>query len=336
MKMRNLIYSLAIALMLLAQAVHGQAIPVSGTFTGTVNGIAGTATVSGVFTPATKPVDPPVVTPPATVPVDPPVVIVTPPTTDPTTLPIPPPGRPTKATTGIKPGTVLKDGSKVKIAAGGTYDGYAFGSTKAILAKGQTATFTNCRFDGSTYGINCNGNLGQITVDHCEFVNQSSAGIYGDGFTCTNSYVHKSAGDGFKPGQNVTIQGNYVEDLGFNSPAAHADGVQIRGGQNIRIIGNTFNILAGKSSDGSGTIKGNSAVFVQTSSGKACAGIEVSGNWINCANSGIHAYPSDSATSSTLMTIAGNTIDAKAGLEIGAGSGVKVSLNVHSNATAIK
>ena len=44
-------------------------------------------------------------------------------------------------------------------------------------------------------------------------------------------------GDGFKPGFNALIAGNYVTELGWNAPTAHADGVQINGGSNVRIIG---------------------------------------------------------------------------------------------------
>ncbi len=318
MKQRILsILILAGLIAMLSAVAFGQ---IAATVTTTIDGKAYSGQV--VLTPTTTPTTQPVV-----------VVAASQPTTLPATADVPAVlhGRPSRDSTGIKPALTLRNSAGVKIVPGGLYDGYSFGSLTVKLAAGQIVRFTNCKFTGGIYGINANGNAGRILIDHCEFVGQDSAGVYGDGFEATSCYVHRSAGDGFKPGHDVLLQGNFVEDLGYNSPDAHADGVQIRGGANVKIIGNYFKLTAGRASDGSGTVKGNAGIFVQTASGRACSGIVAQGNWIESPNSGIHAHPSDAATTQVLMRITDNVINAKAGLEINSGTGTVKSGNMKPN-----
>jgi hypothetical protein len=89
-------------------------------------------------------------------------------------------------------------------------------------------------------------------------------GVFGHDMTVKGSNMWNVV-DGigtFKPGlsatgnDNVNIEGNYVHDLFYAAPDpnhgdnhTHNDGIQIQGGGNIRIVGNTLLCLAGTASN---------------------------------------------------------------------------------------
>ncbi len=244
-------------------------------------------------TPATLPIPPSDPVPASSPPVEPTPATTPPfvPTTNPSTQPTPAPStqpaattRPSAANTGVPAGTVLRPGGNLNVIAGAVLDGHAFAGTQTVkLAKGETVTFRHCRIDGAgqPYGVRCDGNLGTVVVDHCEILNVASAAVCGDHFIATANYIHRSGGDGFKPGTDALIQGNYVTELGWNSPAAHADGVQIRGGSNIRIVGNFFDLPRNIANT-----KANAAVFLQL----AATNVTFDGNWCLGGNFAVHAY----------------------------------------------
>lgn len=293
--------------------------------------------------PAQPPVqDPPAIpTPPAapTTPLDPappatPVTPTEPPvSTPPIQQPTPVEGnyiKPTPANCGqIGDVSKLKDGGGVLIMPGKAYEGYHFKNLKVALAAGQAAAIRNCLIDaqGSDYAIDCHANAGKLEITNNVIVNAAAAGIYGRGFVATKNIIKQSAGDGIKPSSDAVIQGNYFDDLGYKSPNAHADGVQIRGGSNIKILGNWFNLKKTNTPPADGALtKDNAGVFVQL----PCKGIVVDGNWIESDNWGIHAYPEGGT-----MIITNNLINAYKGLEIGLGSGATASGNKHIDGTPI-
>jgi len=157
----------------------------------------------------------------------------------------------------------------------------------------------NCLIDaaGGRYGIQCQ-NAQNLVIERCEIYNMSSAGVYGDGFTARANVVYQSAGDGFKPGHDCVIEGNWVHTLGYKSPTAHADGVQIRGGSNVKIIGNYFELPIDEADT-----KSNSAVFIQGVKGKqGSTDILVEHNWCKGGNFTIHGF-SDGGDASTIRVI---------------------------------
>lgn len=145
----------------------------------------------------------------------------------------------------------------------------------------------NCVIDGqgAPYGVQCQG-AENILIERCEIYNIASSGIYGDGYTARGNVIYQSGGDGMKAGQNVLIEGNWIHSLGWKTPKAHADGVQIRAGSGVKIIGNFFDIP----NDVRDT-KSNAAVFIQGVKNKGgSSDILVEGNWCSGGNFTIHAF----------------------------------------------
>jgi len=209
------------------------------------------------------------------------------------------PVRPDATNVGIASTLSLTPAVTFAIKPGATYDGLAFTGTKTFrLAKGDTVTFRHCRFDadGNAFAVRCDDNLGTIVIDHCELLNATAAAVYGDGFEVTNSVIRHIGGDGFKPGSNALIAGNYITELGWNAPTAHADGVQISGGSDIRIVGNYFDMPRNVA----GT-KSNACFFLQGAS----SNVTFEGNFCRGGNYAVHAW-ADGAGGPTIR-IAGNT-----------------------------
>lgn len=230
-------------------------------------------------------VAPPRVNKPATAPTSPPA-------TQPTR-------RPSRDTTGIPADMKLTPAAKLTIEPGKVYERLSLTGTQTItLAAGQIVTFRRCRIDGGgrPYGFRCDQNAGRLVIEQCEVANVASAAVYGRNFECIASYIHRSAGDAFKPTENALIQGNYIAELGWQSPAAHADGVQIRGGRNIRITGNFFD-LPNDQPD----CHANSALFLQL----AASDVTFEGNFCFGGNYPVHAYADNGGGPSVRIT--GNT-----------------------------
>ncbi len=205
-------------------------------------------------------------------------------------------GRPSETSTGVDPDVKLTTVSNFTAASNHTYTNLHING-QVTLTDMTNVTFINCIIDagGKAYDVRCDG-ASNVTIQSCELVNAGSAGIYGDGFTAIDNFVHQSGGDGFKAGDNVVIAGNYVTDLGWYTPNAHADGVQIRGGTNIRIVGNYFDMPNGVSNT-----KSNSALFLQLTA----TNVVFDSNWVLGGNFSIHAY-SDTAGGNPTIKITSN------------------------------
>jgi len=205
--------------------------------------------------------------------------------------------QPSARNTGILAGTVLKAPVyNFKAASNTTYTNMKF--IGQVTATGLTnVKFVSCYFEGNgnMYNIRCD-NASNVTISNCELVGGGMASIWGDGFTATANYIHRSTGDGFKLGRNVVIKGNYITELGWGDPDAHADGVQIRDGYNITISGNYFDMP----NDVYNT-KSNAAMFLQLNT----SNVTFSGNWVRGGNYTIHAY-SDLAGGNATIKITGN------------------------------
>jgi 3-phytase len=194
-------------------------------------------------------------------------------------------GRPDAKNTGTTGTLQAVDQNTVDWKSNTTY--------KNLIIKGSVdirglsnITFENCVFDagGSRWGVRADDGAGTNRVfKNCEFKNMASSAIYGGDYAVYNSYVHHSAGDGFKATQNVLIQGCYITMLGM-SDGSHADGVQIRDGNNIKIIGNFFDMPI--RSDTST----NSSMFLQLDS----KNVTFSNNWCIGGNYTVAAYPDSS------------------------------------------
>ncbi len=212
-----------------------------------------------------------------------------------------PTSRPSAANTGPVDGTKFTSVSGFKGQSNTTYANLRI--TGQVTLTGLTnVTLINCIIDGngSGWAVRCDY-ASNITIQNCEIFNVSSATVYGHGFKAINNTVYQSGGDGFKPLADCVIQGNYITQLGWNEPDAHADGVQIRGGSNIKIVGNYFDMPT----DVANT-KSNSSLFLQLD----VKDVTFSNNWLRGGNYNLHVF-SDLAGGNQTIDILNNVYYAK-------------------------
>lgn len=187
------------------------------------------------------------------------------PATEPSVPPVVVAGRPTVAST-TPTGTLTKVDSTWEPKSGGRY--------KSLHIIGQRGfdgltdiQFENCRWEA---GKDVNGNANRycarvnnagigIVFKRVEFTGMASCAVYGRNYSAIGCGIRYGLGDGFKATTNVLIQGCHVSMLGM-SDGAHADGVQITTGSNVKIIGNVFDMPINVA----GT-KSNAALFAHES-----------------------------------------------------------------------
>jgi len=224
---------------------------------------------------------PPAVPPgtqPATVPATSPVVVVTP-ATSPVVAAKPAPSKPDASSTGPIPGTLFKASGSISATAGKVIENLTI--TGTIDAKGLAPVIRNCRIDagGSTYAIkNANG----VTVEDCEIFNFVTCAIDASRLTIRNSHFHDAGQDALKVGDNSTIEGSYFTRLGTQA-GSHADAIQIRGGQNIKILRCNF------ATDNGTGFNSNSPIFIQGAS-KPAGNITIDDCDIAGGNYGVRPY----------------------------------------------
>lgn len=126
-----------------------------------------------------------------------------------------------------------------------------------------------------------------LVVEDSELVNSYAVAIDGNSFTVRRVYSHDHAADSFKASDNTVFEESYIERLGtFES--AHADGIQISGGSNIRIVNNNFEMprVTG--------FKNDIPIFIGADFAPI-NGVHIEGNRINgggwSINMGAKAYP---------------------------------------------
>lgn len=152
-------------------------------------------------------------------------------------------------------------------------------SGRVTIGSGVTGTrIINCRIRGGYTGssevsvINCSSGS-NTTIEFCEISHSGNwGGINGIGtknFTIRRCNIHNvvdgirvnTAGSATTANPAATIEDNYIHDLILRTPdplynrsdnKTHSDGVQVQGGSNIRIFGNT--IRGYHSTDGSSNV----------------------------------------------------------------------------------
>lgn len=133
----------------------------------------------------------------------------------------------------------------------------------------DNVTFDNVRvkYDGSTGVVAIQGTGTAVTgivVQNCELDGNGndwpSGMISGNNYTLSNSYLHGALGDAIAGRYDVTIENNYITDLG-KSATSHADGFQISQGSNFVIRGNNFDL------EKTDVNKSTSCVFIQSDFG---------------------------------------------------------------------
>lgn len=196
------------------------------------------------------------------------------------------PEQPGPDNTGVADQKKLKISQKITARSGQVIENL-FISGGIVASDTKNVVIRNCVIDaaGGRYGL-VTTHAENLLIEHCELYNMTTAAFYGDGFTARWNNVYQSAGDGFKAGNNTVVESNWVHTLGFKDPSAHADGVQIRGGHDIKIIGNFFDMPTNEPDT-----KSNSSIFIQGIKGRLPSNnIVIEKNWCRGGNFTIHAY----------------------------------------------
>lgn len=186
--------------------------------------------------------------------------------------------KPSESTTGVLPGTVLKpynaSGAELIITQDGTVlDGLEIWGD--IKVRAANVTIKNSRLHGgvaipksNTGVIDANDSRVKNLVVQDSTIIPSNPSYYRDGivghdYTALRNHISRT-NDGLgvfnRPAgpaaANVTVKGNYIHGLTYwsNDPAhkdgSHNDGIQVQGGENILIAGNTIvgDMVTGKGS----------------------------------------------------------------------------------------
>jgi hypothetical protein len=142
--------------------------------------------------------------------------------------------------------------------------------TEKVSVAAKDVTFTNCRFLGPNgptpqAAVQCtNAAVENLVLQDCDITQQNpiwdSPGIKGHHFTlrrchiwnCQDGIAHIGVGSVYTGvNQGITIESSWIEKMSYMSPdpgasgglpdnASHCDGMQLRGGDGIRIRGNRF------------------------------------------------------------------------------------------------
>ncbi|MDT4910245.1 MAG: hypothetical protein QOI69_3486 [Pseudonocardiales bacterium] len=192
--------------------------------------------------------------------------------------------QPGPSNTGVPAGTALKvhNGDLVITTAGATYD--ALDIRGFVTVRAPNVTIKRSIIRG---GVATRGSVGLVTAVDAHATNlvlQDSTlvpahpsvsidGVTGANYTLTRVDIYGTV-DGAKVlGDNVTIQNSWIHDTTHyaHDPAqgngpSHNDAVQVLGGRNVRISGNTVR-------------GGNNAALQITQGSGVVAGLAFTGNW---------------------------------------------------------
>ena len=226
--------------------------------------------------------------------------------------------KPSAATTGVPAGIQLKpyntSGADLVITVDGTVlDGLDIYGDIKVRAKNVVIKNSRLRggtgIPGSNTGvIDANSSaVANLVVEDSTIIPDRPSyyrdGIVGHDYTAKRNHIQRS-NDGLgifnRPGgpvaANVTAEGNYIHSLTYwsNDPAhsdgTHNDGIQVQGGENIRIAGNTVvgSIVTGAGSAPSprGT-HGGCTIMLQQNVAKL-ANVVVENNWVDDGQTSIN------------------------------------------------
>ena len=226
--------------------------------------------------------------------------------------------KPTSANTGVITGTVLKAHNTSYADLIITTDGTVLENLDIygdIKVRARNVIIRNCRLRGGKHipGSNTgivdanSGSCYNLLVEDCTIIPDRPSyyrdGIVGHEYTARRNRI-KRTNDGLgifnKPGgsvyANVTAEGNYINELTYwsNDPAhsdgTHNDGIQVQGGENIRIVGNTVvgSIVTGAGSAPSprGT-HGGCTIMLQQNVAKL-RNVLVEKNWVDDGQTSIN------------------------------------------------
>ena len=117
-----------------------------------------------------------------------------------------------------------------------------------IVVKAHDVTIRRCIITtNQMYGIKNHGWVDNepisknLLVENCIITGPTSAGIYGQYITIKGCTIYDLGADAIKVSREAVVKNNHCHHLG-KKPGAHADCLQIRGGENFVIEDNWFDI----------------------------------------------------------------------------------------------
>jgi hypothetical protein len=143
----------------------------------------------------------------------------------------------------------------------------------------NNVTFRNFKANanGSAYAFRMDYGKTGIVFEDGEVVGASAAAFYGSDFTLRRLDIHDVGNDAVKSSRNVTMEYCWIHHLG-TTPDSHADGNQTRGGGNIILRYNNFDMPKG--------IPGHNtnACCITTTPVGPVDNFLMEGNWLNGGN----------------------------------------------------
>ena len=241
-------------------------------------------------TPTTPPTTtaPPTTTPPTT----------TAPPTSPSPTPTVPPqtGWPNASNTGVPAGVSLASSGSITVTKAGTVlSGLNITGHVDIRAANVVIKNTKIAAGSSAYAIQVF--TGSVTVQDSTITGSNGFAIGYDNWVGIRLNVSGVRQDGFKGGDNVTLQDSYIHDF-TSSSGAHADGIQFEGGGSHSTIRHNYIDPA------NGGAYGNSAVFIKNDLGGNSAGpIVVDNNLLGGGNYTLYAVPGNGGNQSGIHIV---------------------------------
>lgn len=267
--------------------------------------------------------------------------------------------QPSAATSGVAAGTALKphntSGADLVISQDGTVlDGLEIYGDIKVRAK--NVTIKNSKLHGgkgipgsNTGVVDANSAaVANLVIQDNTIIPDSPSyyrdGIVGHDYTAKRNHI-QGTNDGLgifnRPGgpatANVTAEGNYIHSLTYwsNDPAhsngTHNDGIQVQGGENIRIAGNTV-VANSNPGPGSGpNPRGNHAgigIMLQQNVAKL-ANVVVEKNWVDDGQTSINI--DNGKYANITVTVAGNNLGRN---QFDFGSGSKYPVRIISRAAS--
>jgi Right handed beta helix region len=161
---------------------------------------------------------------------------------------------------GVPAGTNLTAMNSLTITQAGTVIDSA-DIRGGVTIQASNVTIKNSKIEGNgDYGVYVRS--GSLTLQDSTVTGFDNS-VAGDNYTADRVEVTQSQEDGFKIGDNVTIENSYCHDL-VVAPGAHSDCGQVQSGvRNAVIRGNWFDI---------GNKNGNSALFLAPDLGPSSPG----------------------------------------------------------------
>lgn len=195
---------------------------------------------------------------------------------------------------GAKPGPTNTGPSGALTVMSGitiTTDGAIFENvefTSGILIRANDVTIRNFKVHGSSYyAVDVTGGYSGTLLEDGEITGPTSIGIFGQGFTARRLNIHELGDDGIKARGDAVIENCWIHHLGMASGAYHADGVQIRAGEDIVIRDNYFDMP----SPAPPGYNSNACIIVSQEIGVGLGvtdNVRVIRNWLNGGNAVVY------------------------------------------------